>query len=1034
MIIPFEAALFIILGLAGWFQNRWLFLIFLTGELTIIIELIISILSVCRRQIKVRLYDGTVRVGRMPHVRLSVSDSPYYGHHVKIKARLTLPTGETRKIKYKAFVSDSDLSLPVPALSVGEMVFTVKSISFSDAAGLFIFHRKVDRSITIQVVSDPSLKNDIAPDDSEKKRLEKKVTREKGSVFARDEIRSFREYRNGDERRDIHWNISARFGKFYVKEYEGRDEEKVSGEERSNGKAVEKSDVSSPVSDIEFKKKELKSEIKKLKRGKKAKPTFFQRLTRAVICAGIVLIFLSQVTAIDPYIYFYTWEKWMIAAGCIAGTGLLYLLSKFRTFPLIVLGASTAMYVVRNQFKASDSEPVLAVAVCLAVVLAFLCTGLNGKENDRFYILKIVAAALTIVMGISFAGVLPQLLNDGASDRIASSKLLSGQVADAGMTRVYETENDVLNKVIRSGKLHYRVAFDGRVGQQPSQYTGETQIVVRSENKPTEDLYLRFFTGRKYKNADWYGGESEKLLSEIDDRLEKKTSDTADEEDTQLPISRMYQGDGIYLIMQETNGYVNINGYGMNLDSYKISNAVPEDYSGDIGQMSYNLANISAPVSLVYPGLVDATDVGSITANMTSIRISDCSDDISSVHEYADYRKQELLKDPTDDSSPDYYDGIVRMSEFASEYAKLYPDYYLQTPDKGIDKIRALVDDRPLKNAEDVTAYIRYILASHATYSLKARDPAGDVDPVEYFLFTSHRGHCEYYASAAALLYRLYGIPARYASGYHVSPSDFKNTGKDGFTAKVSDKKAHAWVEIYYPSTGWIPVEMTPAELPLNAPNDVTGYPTDPDITIWPGFTEGDLMDIQEKNGWTGRTFKDEQDEEETETTESTVKSGNSSDTSAQTQASADAADDIGDKSEKESHSLADLISEHRTGTVIFLIVIILIVSILTVRIITEYRFRHGGLMGIANRTDRIMAKSRDFAIPLDSQTAAELTAFFRLLDKAVYSGYIGTPEEIDGAFKTYEKLRQTVKEGAGRYELLHRRGKGRRLQRSHRR
>lgn len=1033
MIIPFEAALFIILGLAGWFQNRWLLLIFLTGELTIIIELIISILSVCRRQIKVRLYDGTVRVGRMPHVRLSVSDSPYYGHHVKINARLTLPTGETRKIKYKAFVSDSDLSLPVPALSVGEMVFTVKSISFSDAAGLFIFHRKVDRSITIQVVSDSSLKNDIAPDDSEKKRLEKKVTREKGSVFARDEIRSFREYRNGDERRDIHWNISARFGKFYVKEYEGRDEEKVSGEERSNGKAVEKSDVSSPVSDIEFKKKELKSEIKKLKRGKKAKPTFFQRLTRAVICAGIVLIFLSQVTAIDPYIYFYTWEEWMIAAGCIAGAGLLYFLSRFRTFPLIVLGASTAMYVVRNQFKASDSEPVLAVAVCLAVVLAFLCTGFNGKENDRFYILKIVAAALTIVMGISFAGVLPQLLNDGASDRIASSKLLSGQVADAGMTRVYETENDVLNKVIRSGKLHYRVAFDGRVGQQPSQYTGETQIVVRSENEPTEDLYLRFFTGRKYKNADWYGGESEKLLSEIDDRLEKKTSDTADEEDTQLPISRMYQGDGIYFIMQETNGYVNINGYGMNWDSYKISNAVPEDYSGDIGQMSYNLANISAPVSQVYPGLMDATDVGSITAELLSIRISDCSDDISSVHEYANYRKQELLKDPNADSSPDYYDGIVGMSEFASEYAKLYPDYYLQTPDKGIDKIRALVDDQPLKKAEDVTAYIRYILASHATYSLKARDPAGDVDPVEYFLFTSHRGHCEYYASAAALLYRLYGIPARYASGYRVSPSDFKNTGKDGFTAKVSDKKAHAWVEIYYPSTGWIPVEMTPAELPLNAPDDVTGYPTDPDITIWPGFTEGDLMAIQEKNGWTGRMFQEGTETNQAESEKKSLEETDTSQVSEHAQASADASDKAQSAKEDDQNVFLDFVEEHRAQTVIFLIVIILIISILTVRIITEYRFRHGGLTAIADSTDRLITKSRDFAIPLDKETADELTAFFRLTDKVRYGGYEGTEEETEKAYAIYEKLRQIVKEGAKKNELLHSGNGRRRLQRSRR-
>lgn len=81
--------------------------------------------------------------------------------------------------------------------------------------------------------------------------------------------------------------------------------------------------------------------------------------------------------------------------------------------------------------------------------------------------------------------------------------------------------------------------------------------------------------------------------------------------------------------------------------------------------------------------------------------------------------------------------------------------------------------------------------------------PAG-ADPVGYFLTESRRGYCMHFASAAVLLLREMGVPARYASGYtaEVEPDRRVN---------VPDYAAHAWVEVYVDGYGWYPVEVTPA-------------------------------------------------------------------------------------------------------------------------------------------------------------------------------------------------------------------------------
>lgn len=60
-------------------------------------------------------------------------------------------------------------------------------------------------------------------------------------------------------------------------------------------------------------------------------------------------------------------------------------------------------------------------------------------------------------------------------------------------------------------------------------------------------------------------------------------------------------------------------------------------------------------------------------------------------------------------------------------------------------------------------------------------------------------------------MYRMFGFPARYASGYALQPADFVQQQDGSWAAEVTDESAHAWTEIFLEDYGWTPVEVTPA-------------------------------------------------------------------------------------------------------------------------------------------------------------------------------------------------------------------------------
>lgn len=106
-----------------------------------------------------------------------------------------------------------------------------------------------------------------------------------------------------------------------------------------------------------------------------------------------------------------------------------------------------------------------------------------------------------------------------------------------------------------------------------------------------------------------------------------------------------------------------------------------------------------------------------------------------------------------------------------------------------------------------VTYCIKEYLQSHAVYDLACGDTPAEKDFVEYFLYENHKGYCVHFATAATLLFRAAGVPSRYVEGYIMTD---ENLNVPDIWKIIPDSNAHAWVEVWDDTLGWVPVEATP--------------------------------------------------------------------------------------------------------------------------------------------------------------------------------------------------------------------------------
>ena len=104
-------------------------------------------------------------------------------------------------------------------------------------------------------------------------------------------------------------------------------------------------------------------------------------------------------------------------------------------------------------------------------------------------------------------------------------------------------------------------------------------------------------------------------------------------------------------------------------------------------------------------------------------------------------------------------------------------------------------------------------LSDNMVYTLNPTMPETEdtMSSVERFLFVTKEGYCVQYATAATLLLRSVGVPARYVEGY-IAPKFTRNEAEDrvgNYICNVKDSNAHAWCEIYLDNYGWLTTEVT---------------------------------------------------------------------------------------------------------------------------------------------------------------------------------------------------------------------------------
>jgi protein-glutamine gamma-glutamyltransferase len=138
---------------------------------------------------------------------------------------------------------------------------------------------------------------------------------------------------------------------------------------------------------------------------------------------------------------------------------------------------------------------------------------------------------------------------------------------------------------------------------------------------------------------------------------------------------------------------------------------------------------------------------------------------------------------------------------------------YTQLPeiDPRIRELAAKVTAR-FKNRYDKAAAIEEYLQTQYNYTLNLPESISK-DPIAYFLFESRAGHCEFFASAMAVLLRSEGIPTRLVNGF--LQGTYNDVSKH-FTVRASD--AHSWVEVFFPTYGWISFDPTPPAGRIAAP------------------------------------------------------------------------------------------------------------------------------------------------------------------------------------------------------------------------
>ena len=125
------------------------------------------------------------------------------------------------------------------------------------------------------------------------------------------------------------------------------------------------------------------------------------------------------------------------------------------------------------------------------------------------------------------------------------------------------------------------------------------------------------------------------------------------------------------------------------------------------------------------------------------------------------------------------------------------------------EEIRALAKQviGPARTPYEAARRVENFLRANHTFTLDPPAAPPRKDAVAAFLFDQRAGYFDQFASAMAVMLRSAGIPSRVATGFVLDPADVDAQTK---AYMVSEIRAWAWPEVYFPGLGWVEFNPTP--------------------------------------------------------------------------------------------------------------------------------------------------------------------------------------------------------------------------------
>ncbi len=364
---------------------------------------------------------------------------------------------------------------------------------------------------------------------------------------------------------------------------------------------------------------------------------------------------------------------------------------------------------------------------------------------------------------------------------------------------------------------------------------------LRNDTKYAFEDFVDYITGK-----DHDGSLKEGKLDEVEDRIIKHRHYITMETDissTEEPIKLKGYTATIYKNNRwnQTDEYEQ---YQTMFDGFDESTPLMGNNTGRLitsssrfaGQFFVNitLSDFRRKKSYAY-----APYYASFTAEYTAIYDSYVAPTSKSRYSYPAYLWEDYLYMVPDSA-------VYKTDEYQAAFAQ-YTEFVKQEYVKSqtTESVKALAMSFEASDKFEYINALRPYLQKNMEYTLKSGKCPADADFVEQFLFNTKAGYSTHFATAAAVLLQARGYAARYVEGYYIPAEVFNSTPSDrlyGFkTIDITDEYAHAWIEVFDETYGWIPVEVTPGFWSGDLRNPSKPTPPPPPEEDTPPSSDGDL-------------------------------------------------------------------------------------------------------------------------------------------------------------------------------------------------